>query len=292
MNCKVLLLILHDSISITRDIVEDIEFFLMNKRSDYADKDICFLLHTTGGDADAAYHIGARLQDFVGGHKLYVVVPRLAKSAGTLLACAGNSIYVTPITELGPVDPQIYIEETKRWVSARAVQGSLKQVLETLLDLWGGREERRISVEIVEALLKRIPIVELGHYDSLVKHIEDLLKSLLSKRMFKDEPADKINSVVKKLTEGYEYHGRVINYNEAIDIGLKVELLSDEKLKKVYELYRVVKELFRIVDDMIMPMINALYALNIALPIEGYELHHGLLYLPSLLEEKYKTSNI
>jgi len=74
---------------------------------------LCVVLHTSGGDPDAAYHLGIRLQDFAK-ERLVFIVPRYAKSAGTLLACAGDEIYLTPISELGPVDPQIHIEETGR----------------------------------------------------------------------------------------------------------------------------------------------------------------------------------
>ena len=109
MECKVLLLIFHDLAPINRDVVDDLEFYMQMHINEYRNNDVCVILHTSGGDADAAYHIGKRLQGIVSkDHKLIFIIPRFAKSAGILLACSGDEIHVTPITELGPVDPQIY----------------------------------------------------------------------------------------------------------------------------------------------------------------------------------------
>ena len=53
----------------------------------------------------------------------------MAKSASTLLACAGDVIYMTPMAELGPVDPQVPVSDTL-WVSAKSIGDSLRMVLE------------------------------------------------------------------------------------------------------------------------------------------------------------------
>lgn len=99
---KVIHLIFHDLASITRDVVEDLEFYMVRNHGGKISSDLYIILHTMGGNADAAYHLGIRLQSYVPAEKkLYVIVPRYAKSAGTLLACAANEILLTPIAELG-----------------------------------------------------------------------------------------------------------------------------------------------------------------------------------------------
>ena len=66
---------------------------------------VVLCLVTYGGLAADAYRIGRWL------HQRYddvvVFVPSLCKSAGTLIACAANSIVMTPFGELGPLDVQI-----------------------------------------------------------------------------------------------------------------------------------------------------------------------------------------
>jgi len=133
-NKNIFLLIFHSRCSIERDIVDDVLLFLLNNEK-YLEKDLILALDTFGGDADAAYHIGQVLQNKLGDKELSVLILRYAKSAGTLLACAGDKILMHSASELGPIDPQIYLEETKRWVSAKTIRDSLRQALETLKEL-------------------------------------------------------------------------------------------------------------------------------------------------------------
>ena len=124
MGGKILLLILHNACPITRD-VDDVMLFLLN-HEEYLQGDITLALDALGGDADAAYHLGLMLQDKLEEKGLRVLILRYAKSAGTLLACSADEILMHSASELGPTDPQIYIVETKCWVSARAINDSLK----------------------------------------------------------------------------------------------------------------------------------------------------------------------
>lgn len=64
------------------------------------------LVHSGGGDIDAAYNLACTFRKFAK-KELSFIVPRWAKSAATLLVCAGEVIYMTQIAELGPLDPQI-----------------------------------------------------------------------------------------------------------------------------------------------------------------------------------------
>ncbi len=138
--------------------------------------------------------------------------------------------------------------------------------------------------DIIEAALKRVPIVELGHYDSLVKHIKELIVKLSKDRMFKGDE-NRAKEVAEKLTGGYEYHGRVVDYYEAESIGLKVKMLSDENLSAVYSLYKDIKLLFDFVDKEVGPILASLMEVGLA-PMypEKYELKHGIIYIPPLHE--------
>ena len=63
------------------------------------------ILTTIGGDADAAYRI-ARIVQLIS-KKFYLCVPRMCKSAGTLIALGANEIVMNPFAELGPLDVQL-----------------------------------------------------------------------------------------------------------------------------------------------------------------------------------------
>jgi len=237
---------------------------------------LCVVLHTSGGDPDAAYHLGIRLQDFAK-ERLVFIVPRYAKSAGTLLACAGDEIYLTPISELGPVDPQIYVEETGRWISAKAAVESLRQVIGVL------KAFPDISPRAVEAIISRLPIVELSHYDSLLGHMESLLTDLLSRRMLRDKPEETRKIIAEKLVKGYKYHGKVVHTQEAQQLGLKIRLLDGEELKAVYNLYRLVKDMHDSYDRELR-LIPDLW-----LETKKHEVSKGLIYLPEPAFEQVET---
>ena len=64
------------------------------------------IVDSGGGDIDAAYNLAMLFRKY-GSTELTFIIPRWAKSAATLLVCAGDRILMTPVAELGPLDPQI-----------------------------------------------------------------------------------------------------------------------------------------------------------------------------------------
>lgn len=71
-----------------------------------ADEDVDLLLHTGGGDIDAAEKLIRMLRQKVGTGTIRVIVPDFAKSAGTLMALGADVIIMSDTSELGPIDPQ------------------------------------------------------------------------------------------------------------------------------------------------------------------------------------------
>jgi hypothetical protein len=271
LGCQLIILAFHDFAGIERNVVDDFEFYVMERNLD-TESNVCILLHTAGGDADAAYHLGIRMQNLAK-RQLIMVVPRLAKSAGTLLACAGDKIYATPITELGPVDPQVQLPSTGRYVSAKTIRDSLKQAIETI------KESGTLEEQIVKAVFSSIPIAEMGHYESLLNHVKSLLEDILSRRMKKGRDRKEVSEIAEKLTTGYVYHGKVIHVEEAKNMGLEIEILADDKLKAVYSIYQKLKRLFDALNEQLEPLI---YIAKIPPSIRLYKINYGLIYMPSI----------
>jgi membrane-bound ClpP family serine protease len=67
-------------------------------------------LETNGGVTDATEKLVAILR--AQANDLRVIVPRRAKSNGTLLALAAKEIVMGPGSELGPIDPNLMIQNT------------------------------------------------------------------------------------------------------------------------------------------------------------------------------------
>ena len=69
-------------------------------------QDVDLLLHTKGGSIDAAEKLMGMLRGLVGTAKLRIVVPDFAKSAGTFMVLGADSVVMSDMSELGPIDPQ------------------------------------------------------------------------------------------------------------------------------------------------------------------------------------------
>ncbi len=70
------------------------------------------MLHTPGGDVDAAEKLISLVRNKVGENgQLRVIVPDFAKSAGTLMALGADKIVMSDSSELGPIDPQVSLKD-------------------------------------------------------------------------------------------------------------------------------------------------------------------------------------
>ena len=87
-------------------------------------KGLDLILHTPGGDVAATESIiDYVLQKF---EDIRVVVPQLAMSAGTMIACSVDSILMGRHSSLGPIDPQY------RGLPAHAVLEEFKKAYEEI----------------------------------------------------------------------------------------------------------------------------------------------------------------
>lgn len=94
-----------------------------------SDEALDLMLTSIGGDGEIACRLASRCQ--AGRADFRIIVLDLAASAATLLALGADSIVMSDISALGPVDPQIYVES------------------------WGNYHPAKDIIEIVEDLEKR-----------------------------------------------------------------------------------------------------------------------------------------
>jgi len=270
--------------SIERQHVDDIDDFLHSLEKE-EDKDLYLILHSFGGDADAAYHIAKMLNEYVGDKsKLNIIVPRWAKSAATLLALAGNQVFMTKIAELGPIDPQIKVGA--EWISAASIELSLKKILKIILDLSESSEsKKRLPEEVYSQLFSRMPINQIGEYDRLITYSEELAREILIMRMYKDN-VETAEVVANKLVRGYSYHGRPITCKDAKAINIRADYVPLGASSLVKDLYNHFKALIRLREQHLEPLITFLrqeMGLDVLPKITDKIVieTHGLLYVPS-----------
>lgn len=241
-NSKVILLTMDESRSIDRFLVSDI-YDLMEKISkEQPVNNLDVIIHSLGGDADAAYHIAKILRGYCKG-KLTFIVPRSAKSAATLLCCSGDSIIMDKPSELGPVDPQ-------RLDFIRGVQYSGLSIRETIKFLDNMEKDLNINSEecnrVIREAIENLPLMEIGDSLRALTHIADYLHELLSEGMFKrefenskEDTENNIKNIILNLVSKHYSHSKCIDYNTAKKIGLKVEVVGKEEWSIIWDIFKL-----------------------------------------------------
>lgn len=272
----ILLLMAEGWASIERETVDDIYLHLKHRNIDRDNIDV--IIHSTGGDADAAYHMGIILDSKVKNGQLNFLVPRMAKSAATLLACSGNSILMTDVSELGPIDPQVETR-TGRWISVTTVRDAMEEVFKML------ESRRNLSDKCLDALFRTLPITEVGQFSKLTEYAKDLLSRTLLRRM--RQKKDDVTKICDRLTTGYKYHGIPITRDEAREIGLEIRSLSSEEEEILMNgIYSPFRQLIKKAEEALLPILSVL-----PIPIvtaKKLESKFGLIYMPpiNLLEKQ------
>jgi len=201
------------------------------------------VIHSPGGHADIAY----RVARFFRAHceQLNFIVPMAAKSAATSLCAAGKKIYMGELAELGPLDVQLTdeFERGKRPFSPLDEFKSmefLREYATEFLDYFTFvLTDRGLSVK--QALHESIPAVA-SMTNPLFAHIDpskvgSYRRNLAegeeyARRLLKQTGNPRTEDLVQRLVWKYPVHDFVIDYAEALEMGLPVALLNsaEEKL--------------------------------------------------------------
>lgn len=203
-----------------------------------AHRRIDLVLDTLGGSLDSAFKTVLYLSRFTSDLRVYV--PRRAKSAGTLIAIGTKQLYMTPFSELGPLDTQIRdprnptetLSALDCYQSVDYVRkfglNSLKQVLLALSkELKTGIPLSELLVTAAdfasantEPMLAGIKALDFGGWGRTLQIGELYAQSLLSRAGYEDK---EISAIAAKLVYGYTHHPYPIDIREAAGIGLAVQ---------------------------------------------------------------------
>ena len=189
-----------------------------------------------GGDIDAAYNLALLFRSY-GSQRLTYVVPRWAKSAATLLVCGGDAVVMSPVAELGPLDPQITQMNPMEHRLERFSPLHVESTLELIRN-----EFSQGNTELAQGLLQRLQFpITLGSFKKSLEVGKQYAAKLLASRMLKDNP-ELATNVAYRLVEDYADHGFCINFDEAHSLGLKVERPSDEQLGLIWEIHKLTRK--------------------------------------------------
>lgn len=189
-------------------------------------------LSSGGGDIDAAHKFVSLVRQHC--EKFTVIVPFLAKSAASLISIGADEIHMGPISELGPIDPQIKHPESNIWGPAQAIRDFLSFVENRIAN----SKEQNITATILMPTLEKLDPWLLGNFERAVLVSRQYANRLLSKGMLLGKDSEEIERVTNILNEGYFSHGYAIDRHEArTELGLKIIDIPEEHWILVWQLY-------------------------------------------------------
>jgi hypothetical protein len=180
------------------------------------------LLHTGGGDIDAAEKLITMLRTRVGASRLRVAVPHYAKSAGTLIALGANSIVMSDTSELGPIDPQIVRSDN----NGDRLSHSVKNYLDAYEDYCEKLKKNPDDV-VARVMLSQLDPSTVRLFQSVMERAREFAEKQLRSAMMKEE--GNWSQAVRVLlnTTRFWTHGQPISWQDAQDeIGLTIEYME------------------------------------------------------------------
>jgi hypothetical protein len=198
-------------------------------------EDVDLLIHTGGGDIDAAEKLIEMLRQKVGTGRLRVVIPDFAKSAGTLMALGADQIIMGDSSELGPIDPQV--------VRIDKDGNRVPQSVQNYLDAYSEhRETLRLNPNDITAqlLLSKLDPATIKHYENVLLRSRKIAERLLQTGMFKETGNWSGAASTLIDTKAWPSHAQMISWQEATaTIGLTVDYRdsNDEVWPMYWQLY-------------------------------------------------------
>lgn len=185
--------------------------------------DLDMMLHTGGGDIDAAEKLISMVRNKVGTGKLRVIVPDFAKSAGTLMVLGADSVVMSDTSELGPIDPQIIFTDGTGNRIRHAVQSYLDAYDEYTAKL--KTEPGNVAAQI---MLGKLDPATVKMCQTVKVRALKFAESQLQQGMFR-QGGNWSKAAAELLdTKRWQSHAQMISYEDARDprIGLTVEYLD------------------------------------------------------------------
>lgn len=194
------------------------------------------VLHTPGGSAEATESVvellRARFDD------IRFIVPNMAKSAGTIMAMAGNQILMDERSELGPTDPQMlfYSGQQARPSPAQAIKDQFEQAQQ---DINGDPARLPGWVPILQAYGPSL----LAECDNHIELAKELVRTWLEKYMFAGDAdgSTKSRIIADYLADHKNFlsHGRRLGMGKLIDLGVNILNMNTQPALRdaVWDLY-------------------------------------------------------
>ncbi|MBI2782681.1 MAG: hypothetical protein HYX64_01145 [Gammaproteobacteria bacterium] len=201
-------------------------------------EDLDLLLHTGGGDIDAAEKLISMVRTRVGTAVLRIIVPDFAKSAGTLMVLGADFVVMSDTSELGPIDPQIILSDGNGNRIRHSIQSYLDAYDEHTKKL--KEEPGNVAAQI---MLGKLDPATVKLFQAVKVRAQRFAETQLTRGMFRHQGSSNATLAASELldTKRWQSHAQMISWEDAQDprIGLKVEYLDpkSDQWQEYWQLY-------------------------------------------------------
>lgn len=187
------------------------------------------LIQTPGGSVTATESIVTYLKKIFN-NNIRVIVPHLAMSAGTMIACASKEIILGKESSLGPIDPQYKNVPT---------QGAIKEFEQAMEEITENPNKALVWKEIIRQYRPTF----VGECKNIVDMSKTIVKEWLADNMFCNDTDSEIyiKKIMDELSEhqSSKVHDRHYDFEKCKELGLKVVAMEGKQ-----ELQNLILELY------------------------------------------------
>ena len=182
-------------------------------------KGLDLILHTPGGDTAATESLVDYLRSTFG-TDIRAIVPQLALSAGTMIACACKEIIMGKQSSLGPIDPQYM---------GLPAHGLVEEFERAYKEIRADQHKAYVW----QPILQKYQPTLVGECEKSIAWAKEMVEEWLQTGMFKDDPdaPAKIKIIYEELSNHAltKSHARHLSYDKCHEIKLNVSALEDNQ---------------------------------------------------------------
>lgn len=181
-------------------------------------KGLDLILHTPGGETAATESIVDYLKSMFG-NDIRAIIPQLAMSAGTMIACASKEIVMGKQSSLGPIDPQF------GGVPAHGIVEEFERAYKEIKD-------DNTKMAVWQPILNKYNPTLVGECEKAIEWSEKMVEVWLRDNMLNQVEGidEKIQSIIEELGDHAvnKSHSRHLSITKCKEIGLNVADLESD----------------------------------------------------------------
>lgn len=178
------------------------------------------VLSTTGGSVSSGRQLALLLREYA--DHVSVLVPRRARSAGTLVCLSADELVLDPLGELSPVDSNMAAEGLLPQGGPAVISSEDVKAFPEMARSWFGVRREEDNVQVLAILAQRIFPTTLASFYRLDKLARETALELLLFQRPDEADAEWRSATVDKLVSGYHAHDVALSRRDLLGLGLAV----------------------------------------------------------------------